>query len=606
MTKRGVSAVVFALMAVVFWIGACAPAVATPSQNSTASGTPTYDESLSLADGSVIGERRPTISWTLYPNGQEVAAFRMTLDGRDVVPVKKQKGLGIVFEYQPAADLQPGSHTVIVMVTFKGYQPLALSSQFTVTNNPVNPFEGKDRTQLAAMEAEAVTHLNTIRKSLGLNELVINNALTLAAQSHSNFLQMNQLIGHYQNKNYPGFTGVAPQDRAAFFGYGGTASEGIDYGTASPRMSVEGLLDAPYHRLGLINPNDREVGAGFSIASYNMVISPGTTGARDDARVMLYPMPGQTGVKSSWYVAESPNPLAFYKKDRIYVGYPISLSLHDSKTREVRYIASSIKDSSGQQVAHFVTDSAKEDESKKHVFLIPHAPLQSGMTYQVRIEAERILTDGGVQPIVREWSFTTRSTLAIDYLGLVKLNGVDNLELKVKNGDMRDLSYVMIYNGEFVRKYSTTQGYSWTSANPLAGGTYRLQVACPSVSSDLMEYTVQISMADGKRNASVTNEVNLGKPPAVQAGLLRLGGREHIELFWRGEKPGGVSYVLKRGNEGYRSYRDNMYYAQRGLTLANGQYTLEISQANSPEPQRYLVKLSGDEDNRQVSLSPLQ
>lgn len=579
-------------------LGACAPAVAMP-------GNPTYDESLTPVNGSVIGERRPTISWTVYPNGQNIDTFRMQLNGRDVAAEKTARGASVVFSYKPLNELPPGNHTVSMSISFDGYQPLTLVSRFTIVSNPVNPFEGKDGVQLASMETEAVNYLNTIRKILGLSVLSVHQSLTAAAQSHSNFLQLNHFIGHYQGKEYPGFTGVAPQDRAVFFGYSGSATEGIDYGTSSPRISIEGLMDAPYHRLGLINPNDREVGVGFSLQPYTMVINTGNPGSRDNDRVMVYPYPGQQDAKSAWFVAESPNPLASYGKDKIYVGYPISLSLHDAKTKEIQLISAALKDSAGHDVPHYIVDSRRESEFRKHVFLIPQQPLKPGTTYHVRIEGNRILVDGSSRPVAEAWSFTTRNAIAIDYLGLVNLDGVDNLELKLKNGDIQDLSYILIQNGEFIRKYTTKQGFSWTNASPITSGKYRLQVAAPSLMKELIEYVIEIQVDNGKMTVAIVGQTSLGTTPPVYAGLLRLGGREYIELFWQHGKPSNVSYVLKRGGETVRSYKDDRYYAPRGLSLADGDYLLEIS-LGSTAPQQFILSLYTMNGERRVSLTPVR
>lgn len=606
MSHKSLSGVVCGLFIVGFLVGACAPAVATPGREAVV-GNPTYEDSLIPADGGVIGERRPSISWTVQPNGQGIASFRMQLDGQVVQPVRTARGTAIVFEYKPGQDLLPGIHTASITITFDGYQPLTLTSRFTIVSNPINPFADKDTAQLHLMEAEAVRHLNSIRKTLAISELSANPSLTAAAQSHSNFLQINRLVGHYQNEHYPGFTGISPQDRAIFFGYSGLATEGIDYGIPSPRTSVEGLIDAPYHRLGLINPNDREAGAGFSLQSYNMVINTGNPGDRNDDRAMRYPYAGQTDAKSSWFVAESPNPLASYRKDRIYVGYPVSLSFHDAKTRELRLITASFKDSVGKDVPLYVVDSSRESEFKKHIFLIPQLSLKPGETYQIKIEAQCILTDGSIKPIFENWSFTTRATVAIDYLDLVNLEGVDNLQLKLKNGDIEDLSYLLIRDGEVVRKYNASQGFSWTNANPLTVGKYRLQLASPSLSPDLIEYTVEIQEASGKRRSvTVVDQASLGPIPVVRAGLMRLAGRDHIELFWQSGKPTGVSYVLKRGGEVWRSYSADRYYSQRGPNLSDGDYLLAISKSGAPELSQYILSLYTDNGERRVSLTAMK
>ena len=594
--------IVVCMLCVAVLLGACAPTAAAPAK--AVAGNPTYESSLSPANGSVIGEKRPEISWTVYPNGHAIGSFKMTLDGQPVAAERKNQGNGIRFSFKPQTDLAPGSHTAAVSIAFGGFQPLTLVSQFTITSNPVNPHEGKDNTQLKNMEAEAVAHLNVIRATLGLAQLKINPALTTAAQSHSNFMQLNNATGHYQNSNYPGFTGVKPQDRATFFGYSGLVGEGIDYGTGSPRMSVEGLLDAPYHRMGLINPNAREAGVGFSLQPYNMVVNTGWQKSDDD-RVMLYPYPGQTDAKASWFVAESPNPLASYGKDRVYVGYPISLSFHDAKTREFRLTSASLTDSSGKDVSHYVVDSSRDSESKKHVFLIPRQSLVPGTTYQVKINGQRLMSNGASLPVAADWSFTVGKDLAIDYLGIINTSGVENLAVKLKNGDVSDLSYLLIRNGVFVRKYKSAEGYSWTNAEPLAAGKYRLQLAAPSISAELIEYIIEVQEAAGKKQVSVVSKMQLGQMPKLRVGLLELGGREYIDLFWQEGKPAAVSYELKQSGKTVRSYKDGRYYAQQGTMLANGDYMLHVSRGGAGQEQ-FVLSIYKENGERRVSLTPVR
>lgn len=49
----------------------------------------------------------------------------------------------------------------------------------------------------------------------------------------------------------------------------------------------------------------------------------------------MYPYQGQEDAKLGWLANETPNPLETYNQDHVFVGYPISISVHGSETREI-------------------------------------------------------------------------------------------------------------------------------------------------------------------------------------------------------------------------------------------------------------------------------
>ena len=103
--------------------------------------------------------------------------------------------------------------------------------------------------------------------------------------------------------------GVSPMDRAIYYGYYGSIGEGIFYGYDDIIMAIASLMDAPYHRLNHINPNWKDIGIGFDGITTTVVY--GTKKSMTDERIVVYPYEGQTDVKTTWFVAEDPNPLRF-------------------------------------------------------------------------------------------------------------------------------------------------------------------------------------------------------------------------------------------------------------------------------------------------------
>jgi hypothetical protein len=139
----------------------------------------------------------------------------------------------------------------------------------------------------------------------------------------------------------------------------------------------------------------------------------------------------------------------------------------------------------------------------------------------------------------------------------------------------------------------------------LAIGKYRLQVTASSISPDLTEYLVEIQQAGNNRSVNIIGQANQGPIPALRAGITRIGGSEHIELLWLAGKPSGASYVLKYGGEVWRSYSGDRYFAQRGMTLSDGNYLLEVRGSGSSEPAQYSLSLYTDNGERRVSLTPV-
>lgn len=572
-----------------------------------AAGEPAYSQGLIPAHGSSVTDPRPTLKWEVYPNGNPVTAFGMMLDGKLVKASRMQDNHTIAWSYQPERDLTPGRHTLVCQVTFKGYRPFAVSSTFMIIDpsSLSDPFLGKDRQNLATLEWQAIAAINGYRDALGLPRLTRDERLSRSAQAHSNYLQVNAGNGHQEHRDYPGFTGVSSQDRAVYYGYAGTVGEGLSYSYARPWLHIGNLMDAPYHRLGLMDPNDREVGIGLSLP-HNLAVVTGSQHQRTNDAVMVYPYPGQPDVKISWFAAESPNPLASYRLDRVYVGYPISVSLHDSNTSELRFIAGSIRDNLGRDVPYYLVDSRQESESRRHIFLIPRQILTPGLTYTVSVQAERVTRDGKTVPIRRGWSFATQRQPELDYTGIERFEGIENLVIRYACGDLPDLEYVLYKNGEIVRRYQTSAGYSWSSRAVLENGLYKLQVSSSYLSS-FLEYELTVTGAGATREITVKSRRDLGPAPAVRAGIIRLGGREHIELLFSGKKPTGLKYTLTKAGQVRRTYdaAQNRYSAYDGFALTNGEYQLEIITEAGALPQRFSLIISGENETRTVGLTEL-
>jgi len=444
-------------------------------------GEPSYEMQTTPVNGAIIMERRPILRWLVFPNGTIIDKARLLLDGKDVPLQQVASDDAVALTYQPAADLIPGSHTLGYILEITGFQAITLSSEFIIVDKGPDLYGGKNRLKLADMEAEALLVLNNYRQTLGLSALLKNERLSMSAQAHANYQALNNAQGHYERPDTPGFTGNKPQDRAEFFGYTGRVGEGISFSRPIAGTGIDGLMDAPYHRLGHINPNFREVGIAFGWHPEQTIINYGTTGNFIDDRVMLYPYPGQLDVKIAWFAAEEPNPLARYGQDRVTVGYPISLSVHDDKTVELKTRSATLTDDGGRSVPFYLVDSSQEKDYKKHVFMIPVQSLIAGKTYTAAVSGARLQKDGTSIPLNRIWSFTTRAEFAIRHIGVITLRNNEYIEVITKNGDVPDLNYTLSRDGKKVCGYvGQEKKYYSYEGEKFENGEYSLEIASSS------------------------------------------------------------------------------------------------------------------------------
>lgn len=449
----------------------------------------------------IVAPEHLKLSWmSMEINGKEINAYYDVLNS--------------TLSYTPDSPLLPGMYDVKFHYQFQGFKAQYTATSFEIVKPFYDPFSGKDKGFLGKEEQEALMKLNEYRTALGLPLFTVNSKLTAAAQAQSNYHMVNNVMGHDQQQEKAHFTGVKPFDRATLFGYLGTVSEGISYKDAHAKYGITVLFDAPYHRLSIVNPNYLEVGVGFNKEETGLnnstVVKYGTTKGLPDNDLIVYPYDGQQDAKVSWYVFESPNPLRFYGLSHIYTGYPISLSIHDDKTQELRIKSAKLVDSNGKDIPFYQVDSSLESEKKKHLFLFPKNILSFGQTYTVTVEGERITNNGSI-PFSKKWSFKTRKDIAISSItSRLSTSGKSEfLRIKFMNGDFENVSYrlldsqreVIKYNGETNKFYGT-----------LENGRFRLEITSPSIPSMVIA-DVEVIGSFNNRTIKWQNSANSSVPP---------------------------------------------------------------------------------------------
>ena len=463
---------------------------------------PTYSLNPSPSDGATVNSVTPLITWKVFPNGAAIAGCQLILDGQPAEPSLIRESDGIMISYRPAKPLLPGRHTVAVSVTFTGYQPVALSLAFLVAEQPIDPYDALDIAFLQSREQAVLARINQYRNILGLTPLQHKQELSLSAQAHSNYMDRNHVAGHGETTAYPGFTGATPLLRAELFGFAGVVGEGIDYGAPGP-LAVDRLMDAPYHRLSIVNPLFTYAGAGFS-GEFTVINFGGPHGSGSND-VVVYPYPNQQDAKIAWYNAETPNPLAHFGKGRGIFGYPVSLSLHDPYSREFRTLSAALYDSQGHDVPYYIVDSTLEREQKNHLFLIPASPLSLSSTYRVTVRGEVLSEDGQVRLLDKSWSFRTSSVIGIDKLELIQLGGVDQIRVTTISGEPADLHSTISKAGDIIRQYAAGEGVYTAWGDPqLAEGEYRLTITSAILAAPEI-YTLRILRKDGRAEVVLVN-----------------------------------------------------------------------------------------------------
>jgi hypothetical protein len=243
--------------------------------------------------------------------------------------------------------------------------------------------------------------INRYRAEAGVPPARVSPALEQAARGHVAYYDANRgdpaLSGmglHSQTPGKPGFTGATMGDRARAAGYsGGTITENAGFGKLEKTLGWH--MNTVNHRLPLVHPGAVDIGFAESSATGFHIIMVGVRRDRVETPLpSVYPGPGATNVPTSWDGAESPDPAPGLPRP---LGYPITVAF--GTYQQVTWGSFQLTGPGGEPLAI----SAPRKDWMRSAAIVPHRPLRPGTTYTARVEAT---VDG--QPVVREWSFTTR------------------------------------------------------------------------------------------------------------------------------------------------------------------------------------------------------
>ena len=277
---------------------------------------------------------------------------------------------------------------------------------------------GYDADRLAAFN-----RLNEIRLAAGLGMLAQDAALDQAAQAHAAWIVANDSFTHDETAGTPGFTGVHWWDRDEALGYVPVEGEELMAAPVRGASGVDDLVNAVYHRVGMLAIEPVDVGIGWSgLAAVNVamplvidITKPGTDPVRGQGQMaqasfqgaVAWPLDGARDVPIRLGL-ESPNPIP--GQDVLSLGTPVSISVGTDQAIAVdSFVITDV--ATGVAVKSQLLSSVNDPNSlvpASFVALVPLGILQMNTSYRVVFSGSATaFPSGAVERVVRTWIFST-------------------------------------------------------------------------------------------------------------------------------------------------------------------------------------------------------
>ncbi|MVW64265.1 CAP domain-containing protein [Massilia sp. NEAU-DD11] len=281
---------------------------------------------------------------------------------------------------------------------------------------PSTGFSGQDASAPTATNNIATDGLNWInyrRSQIGMPALARNAVIDTAAQGHSDYQRINNVVTHDQTAGKTGYTGARLQDRLQNAGYVFGSPNAIGEvisatSNGSGFYMAEELITAIYHRFVIFEPVFKEIGAGAATTSANysyftadFVANNGYGTGIAAGTIVTWPFNGQTQVAPNFNSDyEEPDPVP----DRSVVGYPVSVHTNLDRTLTVQsFTMRAHGTSSDLETRLLALGKDSNTTTKSAAAIVPLAQLASATTYDVSFSGA---IDG--VPVSRNWSFTTK------------------------------------------------------------------------------------------------------------------------------------------------------------------------------------------------------
>lgn len=263
-----------------------------------------------------------------------------------------------------------------------------------------------------SIRVDGLNWINYRRAQIGMPELTRNGVIDIAAQAHSDYQKLNNIVSHEEVQGMPGFTGVKLIDRFHAAGYY-FANASYVYGeviaasgSSSGAFMAEELITAIYHRFVIFEPKFKEIGtgaattsAGYTYFTTDFAANNGYGPGLGQGQLVHWPARGQVNVTRNFFSdSETPDPVA----ERNEVGYPVSVHADINVALGVQSFT--LRPQGGSELAVKLLVHASDGETPRSAAaIVPLAPLRANTVYEVHFAGT---TDGTA--IVRDWTFTTR------------------------------------------------------------------------------------------------------------------------------------------------------------------------------------------------------
>jgi len=263
------------------------------------------------------------------------------------------------------------------------------------------------------ISTDGLNWINFRRAQIGVTVLTRNGVIDNAAQGHSEYQRVNNIVTHDQTVGKQGFTGVALDHRLLQAGYVFNRNANFAYGevisattSTSGVYMAEELITAIYHRFVIFEPRFKEIGtgaatnaAGYAYLTVNFAANNGYGPGVGKGNLATWPVNGQTGVTRNFLSDyEAPDPVPELNE----VGYPVSVHADIDVTLSVSTF--SMRPRGEADVTVKVLRRATDTNTPKSAAaLVPLSVLRAGTTYDVSFTG----TADGV-PISKNWSFVTK------------------------------------------------------------------------------------------------------------------------------------------------------------------------------------------------------
>ena len=334
----------------------------------------------------------PRFVWQVWADGDsKITGATMVINGKKVEASYDAKKKELYFE--SPEPLKAGTYEVMAKIKVDNWANF--DKKWTVTIRP-------DALPVAEMSPEtrrALAEFNRIRSEHGLPAFRFDSSLNSAASSHTKYLAINREGGHAEEPGKPGFTGAQPADRVGLFGHVGSSWEVVSMGGKTPEEGVQGLWDAPYHRIRMMQPGPGILGASFQ----DIFFTIDGDGADVDG-VFVSPGDGCRDISPTWHNQEIPDPTRFFPEAPTTIGYPVVMNVYGAEINHLTILESKFETITGEDVPRYELSAENDEHLQTSIILLPKKPLGANTTYMVSLKVRD--NKGNVHN--KTWKFRTK------------------------------------------------------------------------------------------------------------------------------------------------------------------------------------------------------